>query len=125
MRKAAFVLVLVLMVSALPLLAQDTLQLTVPFEFQVGTMVLPAGQYTMISPTDNTLLIRAADANVTRLRVLIREVAAERLAPVSDTERKNEIVFRRADNGRYALHTVRMISMTHAHDIIHVEADKP
>lgn len=123
MRKAAFVLVLVLMASALPLLAQDTLQLTVPFEFQVGTMVLPAGQYTIISPTDNTLLIRAADPNVKPVRVLIREIASERMAPVSDTERKNEIIFRRGENGRYVLHTVRMISMTHAHDILHAEPD--
>lgn len=125
MRKFAIFSLLIMLMCTIPALAQDTLQMNVPFEFQVGTMVLPAGQYTMISPSDNTLLIRAADPAVKPVKVLIREVAANKLQKVSDVERRNEILFRRGDDGRFILHTVQMISMTHSHDVIHAEADMP
>lgn len=121
MRKLAIVFLLALF-AAVPALAQDRTQITVPFEFQVAEVTLPAGQYTLDAVDNFSMIIRAADTNVKPVRVVIREVASDKAERTVAPAPTMKVVFR-MNNGHHVLHTVQTLSMTHAHDVVHAYAD--
>ena len=123
MRKyVLFLLVLVMMAIAVPAAAQDSMQITVPFSFHVGAVLLPPGQYVITSPTNSTLMVRALDGKTPAVRALIREIASEKPDMSQPPDRTSKVIFHMQE-GSYTLHTIQTLNMTHAHDIVHAEAD--
>lgn len=120
MRKVAILSILILLVCAVPVLAQDTTRVAVPFEFQVGNVTLPAGDYMVNSPTDNTLIIRDIGNTNPPVHVLIREIAADK-APRPNTIDVGHILMFQMVNGKHVLTTVKTPQMTHAHELLKVD----
>jgi hypothetical protein len=44
--------------------SKTMLEVTIPFEFQIGSEVLPAGEYSIKQLTQNTVLLRSADGRM-------------------------------------------------------------
>ena len=117
MRKVAILSILILLVCAVPVLAQDTTRVAVPFEFQVGTVTLPAGEYMVNSPTDNTLTIRDIGGNNPPVQVLMRGIAADKAARPNGVDVAHMLMFQMV-NGKHVLTTVKLPHMTHVHELL-------
>ena len=89
----------------------------VPFEFVVGNMTLPPGDYTIVSVSETVLKITGPTASVfvmTNEKITSQEVA------------ETKLVFTQ-ENGQHILHQVWTQGQPHAHDIVHagVSVDVP
>jgi hypothetical protein len=99
-------------IVATPAMAQKAVVVTVPFDFFVGTTVMPAGEYRCVvdQPFMGTLTLRnTADPSAT-VMVLTQGIG--------QTPETNKLVFLR-DGDRYVLHHVWMDTLDHGHDLLH------
>jgi hypothetical protein len=80
-------------------------------------VTLPAGEYMVSSPTDNTLIIRDIGADNAPVHVLIREIAADKAARPNGIDVAHTLMFQ-VVNGKNVLTTVKLPHMTHAHELL-------
>lgn len=112
LRSVTFFALFVLL-AGLPLFAQQTIRarnvVDVPFAFVAGGVTLPAGQYTIESPSETTLRISGPGGSVD---VLTNETMAS--SEVSDSK----LVFTKQGD-LYVLHQVWTQGHSHAHNLVH------
>jgi hypothetical protein len=81
-----------------------TLKVTIPFEFQIGSQVLPSGEYNVKRLTQNSVLIRSEDGQTKAIAVTTTTVEAG----INEKAAGEKLVFRQYGN-QYFLSQVWMV----------------
>ncbi len=92
-------------------------RVSVPFEFVVGTTVLPAGSYTVSTPTGESsslLMFRNAETGAAAFASNI-DISVK----PHEYNQTSSLVFVLEPGGRHVLHQVWITGDSHGHDLMH------
>lgn len=108
----AVVLVLLVVTPAVSQLVENTWTADIPFEFIVGNIHMPAGQY-VVKSNPHTMRLTITNKE-TQEKTFLFTRNIEKLDP----NEKTVLMFNR-DGDRHVLHQIWGETETHGHDIVH------
>ena len=110
-------LLLLLGVVSVQAQSRGKLEVSIPFDFQVGSKMLPAGEYTVKQLTPNSVLVQSADGKQSAL------AQTPRAAQASEKALQEKLVFRQYGD-QYFLSQVWMVRGSNGRELIKSDAER-
>jgi hypothetical protein len=112
-------LIIMMAVTSVQAQSAGKIAVTIPFEFQIGSQVLPAGQYIVKRLSQNSVLVRREDGRESAIAMTPRSVQAG----VNEKPSQEKLVFRMYGD-KYFLSQVWMVSGGDGRELDKTDAER-